>query len=310
VANSWEAEVEVTIDQARILIGNQFPGLHPSRLDIIDYGFDNTVMKVNNDWVFRFPRRDIAVKLLETEGKLLPLLDDKSLGLRIPVPTFFGNPSPPYKWPFLGYRFVEGTIPSRAHEVVREGKSALKMAWFLKKLHLTDVSEAGKRGVPYDELNRLDVKKRIPTLEQNIHEIEELNLFHQIEKLKGYLQHVPKNPLPSETTLVHGDLHFKNIVVNENGILSGILDWGDVHIGHRAIDLNLVYSYLNPAGRNLFFEEYGEVEEVELEYARFKAIYTNVVLLLYGYHEKQLHTIVEAQKSLELALIRGTDLGE
>lgn len=310
MANSWDAEVAVTIEQARLIIGNQFPELHPSRLDIIDYGFDNTVMKLDNDWVFRFPRRDIAVKLLETEGKLLPMLDEKNLGLRIPVPTFFGEPSLQYKWPFLGYRFVEGTIPSRAHEVVREGKSALKLAWFLKKLHLTDVSEAGKRGVPNDELNRLDVKKRIPALEKNIQEIKELNLFHQVEKLKDYLQHVPKKPLPPETTLVHGDLHFKNIVVNENGILSGILDWGDVHIGHRSIDLNLVYSYLNPAGRELFFEEYGEAEEVELEYARFKAIYTNVVLLLYGYHEKQPHTVAEAQKSLELALIRGTDLGE
>ena len=304
MANNWEAEVEVTIVQARLLIGNQFPELHPLRLDIIDYGFDNTVMKVNSDWVFRFPRRDIAVKLLETEGKLLPLLDEKSLGLRIPVPTFFGQPSPQYKWPFLGYRFVEGTIPSRAHGVVREGESALKLAWFLKKLHMTDASEAVKRGAPNDEMNRLDVKKRIPALEKNIHEIDEQSLFHQVERLKDYLQHVPKKPLPSETTLVHGDLHFKNMVVNGNGILSGILDWGDVHIGHRAIDLNLVYSYLNPPGRDLFFEEYGEVEEVELEYARFKAIYTNVVLLLYGYHEKQPHTVVEAQKSLELALIR------
>ncbi|MGM0852334.1 MAG: phosphotransferase [Bacillota bacterium] len=310
MASRWDSEVAVTIEQARLLIGDQFPELHPSRLDIIDYGFDNTVMKVNNDWVFRFPRRDIAVKLLETEGKLLPLLDEKNLGLQIPVPTFLGEPSPQYKWPFLGYRFVEGTIPPRAHEVVREGESALELARFLTNLHHMDVSEVGKRGVPYDEMARLQVEMRLPTLEKNIHEIEELNLFHRVDKLKDYLQHVPKKPLPSETTLVHGDLHFKNIVVNTDGILSGVLDWGDVHIGHRAIDLNLVYSYLNPAGRDLFFKEYGEVEEVELVYARFKAIYTNVVLLLYGYHEKQPHTVVEAQRSLELALIRGTDLGE
>ncbi|MGM0752001.1 MAG: phosphotransferase [Bacillota bacterium] len=310
MANSWDAEIAVTISQAKTLIQNQFPELHPAKMDIIDYGFDNTVLHVNNDWVFRFPRRDIAVKLLETEGRLLPLLNGKSLGLQIPVPIFFGEPSPQYKWPFLGYRYVEGTIPSRARGVNRGGDSALKLAWFLKKLHLTDVSEAGKQGVPYDELDRLDVEKRIPALEKNIHEIGKLNLFHQVGKLKDYLTYVPKKPLPSETTLVHGDLHFKNMVVNENGIISGILDWGDVHIGHRAIDLNLAYSYLNPEGRELFFKEYGEVEDVELEYARFKAVYTNVVLLLYGHHEKQPHTVVEAQKSLELALIRGTDLVE
>lgn len=81
-----------------------------------------------------------------------------------------------------------------------------------------------------------------------------------------------------------------------------MIDWGDVHIGHRAVDLNLIFSFLDGAGRKVFFEEYGEIDPLELEYARFKAIYTNVVLLLYGYHENQTHTVAEARKSLELAL--------
>lgn len=298
----WDAEVAVTTCQAKKLIESQFPDLIPADIKIMDYGFDNTVMNVNDDWVFRFPRREIAVRLLETEGKLLPLLEERGTGLQIPVPTYYGKPSPKYKWPFLGYRFVDGTIPSRAASVVREGESAVALARFLKKLHGTSVEAAEKRGVPYDELSRLDVEKRHPVMEKNKDELKDLNLFHQMDKLEKYLHNLPSKALPEETTLVHGDLHFKNIVVDKEGILSGILDWGDVHLGHRAIDLNLIYSFLTPKGRIQFLKEYGEVGKVELDYARFKAVYTNVVLLLYGYHERQPHTVVEAQKSLELAL--------
>ncbi|WP_098438165.1 phosphotransferase [Bacillus sp. es.034] len=298
----WDAEIAVTTCQAKKLIESQFPDLIPADIKIMDYGFDNTVMNVNIDWVFRFPRRDIAVRLLETEGKLLPLLVESGAGIQIPVPVYYGKPSSQYKWPFLGYRFVDGTIPSRAASVVREGESAISLARFLKKLHGTSVAEAGKRGVPYDEMKRLDVEKRKSVLRENLNEIKKLNLLQQAGELEEYLQHLPKKSLLQETTLVHGDLHFKNIVVNKEGILSGIIDWGDVHLGHRAIDLNLIYSFLTPKGRIQFLKEYGEVGKVELDYARFKAVYTNVVLLLYGYHERQPHTVVEAQKSLELAL--------
>ena len=302
MANIWDAEAAVTTSQARKLIESQFPDLIPSEVEIIDYGFDNTVIKVNHEWVFRFPRREIAVKLLETEGKLLPLFKEEELGLQVPVPVYYGKPSPGYPWPFLGYRYVEGTIPSRAETVWREGVSAIRLAQFLKRLHQTNVKEAERQGVPYDEMDRLDVEKRKPILEKNINEIKHLKLLPRMGMLENYLQHLPKGTLPEAITLVHGDLHFKNIVVNGEGTLSGVIDWGDVHLGHRAVDLNLVYSFLTLRGRELFFQEYGRVGDIELKYAQFKAVYTNVVLLLYGYHEKQPHTVREAQKSLELAL--------
>ena len=37
-------------------------------------GWDNTAYLVNGEWVFRFPRRTIAVPLLEAEGRVLPKL--------------------------------------------------------------------------------------------------------------------------------------------------------------------------------------------------------------------------------------------
>ena len=298
VQNVWEPEVAMTLEVARELIRTQFPELTPLQLNVMDYGFDNTVIQVNNLWVFRFPRREVAVTLLETEGTLLPLLDQNNFSLDIPLPTYYGHPSPNFPWPFIGYRYVKGQLPSYKKNVKRGEKSAVKLAEFMKSLHGMDIEKLKEKGAPQDELARLDVAKRLDTLKKNIQQVKELHLFKDVDTLFDYLNKLPKGPLPQEKNLVHGDLHFKNIVVNEEGVLSGIIDWGDVHIGHRAVDLNIIYSFLSPEGRNIFFNIYGEVEPIELQYARFKAIYTNVILLLYGYHEDQ-----EAKSSLELALL-------
>ena len=209
----------------------------------MDYGFDNTVMNVNHDWVFRFPRREIAVRLLETEGKLLPLLEESGAGLHI-------SGSGLLRQAFLSVQVAISRISlcGRDHPVsgslCRERRESLPLHWPGSLKSFTEqCGGSRKTGVPYDELSRVDVEKRHPILEKNKDEIKDLNLFHQMDKLETYLHNLPRKALPEETTLVHGDLHFKNIVVDHEGILSGILDWGDVHLGHRAIDLNLITAF-------------------------------------------------------------------
>lgn len=74
---------------------------------------------------------------------------------------------------------------------------------------------------PDDELERLNVEKRLPVLERNIREVKALKLFHQSENLERYLHRLPQGSLPREPVLVHGDLHFKNIIVNREGSYPG-----------------------------------------------------------------------------------------
>ena len=63
----WTAEHTVDEALARSLVETQFPDLAPARLTPLGVGWDNTVYDVDGRWVFRFPRRAIAVPLLETE---------------------------------------------------------------------------------------------------------------------------------------------------------------------------------------------------------------------------------------------------
>src|SRR5438067_10757151 len=97
--NIWDAERIVDADEARSLINQQFPEIAAEKMEVLGVGWDNTAYLVNDKYVFRFPRRQIAVALLDTEHSALKELS-KLLPLQIPQPEWFGKPTENYPWPF------------------------------------------------------------------------------------------------------------------------------------------------------------------------------------------------------------------
>ncbi len=71
---AWAPEIAVDRELARHLIGSQFPELELRSLELIGEGWDNTVWLVDGEWSFRFPRREVAVPLVERELAVLPLI--------------------------------------------------------------------------------------------------------------------------------------------------------------------------------------------------------------------------------------------
>ena len=51
---------------------------------------------------------------------------------------------------------------------------------------------------------------------------------------------------------VHGDLYARHLLLDDHKKLCGVIDWGDVHLGDRALDLSIAYSFL-PAEARLCF---------------------------------------------------------
>lgn len=105
-------------------------------------------------------------------------------------------------------------------------------------------------------------------------------------------------------SLVHGDLNFRNFLVDGDGAVTGVIDWGDAHIGCPAVDISLVYSYLPPFARPQFFRAYGEVDAETVRLARFRALYTNMVILLYAHDIGDANQTREAQRAISNALVR------
>ncbi|HVG62302.1 MAG TPA: phosphotransferase, partial [Hyalangium sp.] len=85
--------------------------------------------------------------------------------------------------------------------------------------------------------------------------------------------------------LVHGDLHFRHLLLEERQQLSGIIDWGDLHLGDPAVDLQLYWSLLPREGRAAFLAEYGPVSPDSLLRARVVAVFLAASLASYGHHE-------------------------
>lgn len=103
----WAAEVAVDEALARRLIGAQFPQLELRSIRLLGEGWDMTVWLVDEQWVFRFPRSETVIPGLLNELSQLPRLASL-LPLPIPIPTYLGEPSPDFRWPFYGAPFFPG----------------------------------------------------------------------------------------------------------------------------------------------------------------------------------------------------------
>lgn len=300
MSQPWSPEFVLTNEEAKKLIEEQFTELKPVQISEIGKGFDNTVFLVNEKYIFRFPRKEMAVQLQSIENQLLPLLVN-DLSMRIPEPIFFGKPSEFFKWPFTGYHHVEGKAPSTLPDEVRH-LSAEKLALFLKGLHQFSFSQAESLGIPHDRFERMNIPKRKEALIENIKKANELQLMDEASIALEWLNSFESINLDFPLTLVHGDCHIRNILVDDQGVISGVIDWGDTHLGHPAIDLSIAYSFLPSSSRNEFYQMYGEVSEETKMAARFFALYVSVVLLLYGHDLKDEQLVSSSKESIRLAL--------
>jgi aminoglycoside phosphotransferase (APT) family kinase protein len=88
-------------------------------------------------------------------------------------------------------------------------------------------------------------------------------------------------PPPQAPVVVHGDLHFRHLLV-DGGHASGVIDWGDVCLADPAIDLSLLWSFVAPEHRAAFLEAYGPVTEAQLVRARVLALQLCATLAHYG----------------------------
>ncbi len=283
-APPWSAELVVTVELARHLVETQFPQLAPAAVEPLASGWDNTAYLINKSLVFRFPRRAVAVPLLNTESRLLPLLAPQ-LPMPIPVPTMSGCPTDEYPWPFAGYEIVPGRIACSAGLSARQRIAmAEPLARFLAALHAFPRDQATRLGLRGDELGRLDPRKRIPMARDNLAKLVRAGLISDSRPWLTILDHPPTARPARTIALVHGDLYARHILVNAAGRPCGVIDWGDAHLGDPAVDLSIAHGLLPPEAHEAFRATYGAVDIDTWHMARFRALYHATVTITYGHN--------------------------
>ncbi len=297
----WSPEIVVSVELAKRLVETQFPELAPATPVLIGEGWDNSIYSVNGEYVFRFPRRTIVVEMLTMGNELLPALA-RQLPLPIPAPIFFGVPSDDYPWPFTGSRLVKGEPPGQLSYDQRM-RAVEPLAKFLRALHDFPVDRARELGAPNDRLGRLDMGKRKPMLASNAEKLIRCGYVQEGQAVQDFVASFAGGELDQQLALVHGDLHFRNLIVDAHGDLAGVIDWDDTYIGHPAADLSIAYSLLPPEGRERFFKLYGDLDVVTKRYARFIGIYIPTVLTLYGHDRGDTELVTAAREHLRMALV-------
>jgi aminoglycoside phosphotransferase (APT) family kinase protein len=105
-------------------------------------------------------------------------------------------------------------------------------------------------------------------------------------------------PIDVASTWIHGDLHPRNILVDEDGI-TGIIDWGDLTAGDRSTDLAALWCLFPEKHlRAKVIDAYGKVSQETLARARGWAILFGVVLLDSGLVDHPQHAAI-GQKILQ-----------
>lgn len=264
----WDAERRITPDEARHFIRDQMLAVEAHEVELIGEGWDNLVFRVDERWVFRFPRRELGAQLLRNEAMIMPRVAHR-LTMPVPVPIWYGEPCPEYPWPFVGYRYLHGQVASQvALSEDQRGRQAERLGRFLAELHALPTN--GFRDLPDDDIGRMNLALRVPRTHQLLVRARELGLLGRGHGFAALLDSLPRRPRPG--VLVHGDLWSNQILVDESQDVCAVLDWGDVHRGDPAADLMLAHTFLPVAARGRLREAYGGVDADTWKLARFRAL--------------------------------------
>jgi aminoglycoside phosphotransferase (APT) family kinase protein len=90
---------------------------------------------------------------------------------------------------------------------------------------------------------------------------------------------------PESSALVHGDLHIRHLLVDDDCGVAGVIDWIDICRGDPAIDLPLFWSLPPAAARDEFLDPYGTVTDAQLLRARVLSLFLSGTSAVYAHHE-------------------------
>jgi aminoglycoside phosphotransferase (APT) family kinase protein len=217
--------------------------------------------------VWRVPRRAIAIEPLRREAEIMPIVAPL-LALPVPVPRLIDG----HHLPLLARHDY---VPGREF-AVWEGECAVgrDLGLFLRSLHTPDIAERVRDLAPVDPMSRSDPSKRVPSA---LRMLDEVSDRLDVEPLRRIVEQGDGPPLDLGA-LTHGDLHPRHVLLNDDGVVSGVIDWGDCCVGSPAIDLAIVTA-LSPSERVAFFRVYGEVDPRLWRHARLIGVHLGAALL-------------------------------
>jgi aminoglycoside phosphotransferase (APT) family kinase protein len=263
-------EVKVEPDLVRALLRDQHPDLADLELRDVRGGWDNQQWRLGEELAVRLPRTERAPALLHTEQTWLPMLAER-LPLPTPTPVRIGKPSNLFEHTWTIARWVEGEPAD--HAPITRIEAAEILAGFLRALHHQAPADAPanpSRGIPLAGVQRVDGWFEV------IADHADADAAREV-----WEQAVAAPAWQGAPVWLHGDLHPANVVVRD-GMLAGVIDFGEMCAGDPATDLSAAWILLPAGAASRFFDAYEQADEATITRARGWAVLRALNLIAIG----------------------------
>ncbi|HEY7638882.1 MAG TPA: aminoglycoside phosphotransferase family protein [Steroidobacteraceae bacterium] len=281
---------DIAIDEplVRSLLREQQPDLAGLPLREIDSGWDNAMFRLGATLVVRLPRRAAVAHLIEREQEWLPQLAPL-LPIPVPAPVRFGQPAANYpsRWSIVPW--LSGI---NADLCEPRDDQAERLAHFLCALHRPAPANA-----PLNPYRGVPLRERAEQIVERIHRLERETTLLDREIVRIYHAAIDA-PVDVAPTWLHGDLHAGNLLVDD-GVISGVIDWGDMTRGDRATDLATLWMNLGARkARDTAMRACNGVSDATWLRAKGWAVFFGVTLGTSGLAGDQRHALM-ARRTLE-----------
>lgn len=233
-----EPAAEVTLAAADVdrMLAAQHPALR-GPLRLVANGWDNEVFRLGDDLAVRLPRRQSAAALIANEQRWLPVLAPR-LPLPVPAPIAVGAPAAGYPWRWSVVPWFAGRpaldVAPRTRDAFAE-----PLADFLRALHTPAPPDA-----PHNPVRGVPPASRAEAVRARLADVPTLRAIWADARA------APEWEGPA--VWVHGDVHPGNLVVDDVGALSAVIDFGDLCGGDPACDLAIAWTGFTAVGRAAF----------------------------------------------------------
>lgn len=263
---------EVKFEQSlvRALLREQHPDLADLELRNVDGGWDNQLWRLGEELAVRLPCTERAPALLDAEQTWLPMLAER-LPLPTPTPVRIGKPSSLFEHTWTVARWVDGEPAD--HAPITCTDSAEILAGFLRALHHQAPADAPanpSRGIPLSGLQQFDGWFEL------IADYPDADAARQV-----WANAVAAPAWQGAPVWLHGDLHPANVVVRD-GMLAGVIDFGELCAGDPATDLSAAWILLPPGAASRFFDAYERADEATITRALGWAVLRALSLIEIG----------------------------
>lgn len=228
-----EGEIRLDEDGVRALLREQFPAW--SRLPlrpVPDIGTDHVLHRLGSEMLVRLPVVAWAGEQAGSDARWLPGLA-RRVSTRLPVPLATGRPARGYPWAWSVVPWIPGRRPSGDDSGHALTATMRDLARFARELHDADPTggpPANGRGTPLADHD--DGARRAIAAAAAVHPGLDVAAITAI-----WEDAVTAAPWAGRPVWMHGDLMPGNVLVDENGHLTGVIDFGSLAVGDPAPDL-------------------------------------------------------------------------